>query len=219
MWVRLTSLQHIERSGKLVTFHPGDWIEVGRQQAQLWMSRGDAEVPSYENSDQTQFKSGELGIVITGIADQATIDTFIPFKDRVSVTTGEARLPFNRTLIWDGACKLRRELMFVGFSLLDTWNIACPLWSYDILASQVGSVEDREETKKIVRDLRVPLYDTRLMYVKKCEETEELLKVWRNEWKEDGETKLAFLRAFYKVKPLMLALPITWIDPKAIIDD
>jgi len=97
----------------------------------------------------------------------------------------------------------------VGVSLLDKWQVAAPLWDYEKLACHVANEPAREATKAIIHDLRVPLYDTSLIFVKRCGDTERLIEAW--DWSADGdEDRLAFLRALYEVKPLILALPITW---------
>ena len=115
-------------------------------------------------------------------------------------------LPYPQTLLWHPSLRLRGEMVPVGFHLLNTWQIAAPLWDYRELACHIADEGDKERTEALVGDLRVPLYDTRLMFVKRCGDTQELIDCW----KEEGEGKLAFLRALYQVKPLILALPITW---------
>lgn len=216
MWIQLKTVKAIESAGRMRTYQPGDWVDVGKQQALLWLSQGDAQIPNYKH--QTLYSAGEAGVVIAGAADELALSIFEPYKDKLGVVTGEIDLRYSRTLIWDGQCRLRRELLFTGFALLDTWQIACPLFNYDVLAANVGGEEEREETKKVIRDLRVPLYDTRLMFVKRCDETIELIRQWKSEWKENYDPKLAFMRAFYRVKPLMLALPVTWITPEVVSD-
>ena len=42
MWIQLTSVQHIEQRGEMRAYHPGDWIEVGKQIAMLLLSKGEA---------------------------------------------------------------------------------------------------------------------------------------------------------------------------------
>ncbi len=54
----------------------------------------------------------------------------------------------------------------------------------------------------------MPVYDTRLMFIRRCHATRELVDEWVA---EDGHRGLAFLRALYRVKPLVLALPTTWV--------
>lgn len=45
MWIQLTAIKHIEVLGKLTTYHPGDWVEVGKQLALKWIRSGDAASP------------------------------------------------------------------------------------------------------------------------------------------------------------------------------
>jgi len=97
----------------------------------------------------------------------------------------------------------------VGFGLLDVWELAVPLCDYQTLAIHLGSDEEKERTKAVIRDLRVPLYDTRLMFVKHCQNTVDLFSRWQKEC-ESSDERLAFLRALYQVKPFILALPMTW---------
>jgi len=115
-------------------------------------------------------------------------------------------------MLWSPAIKLRRELIPLGFSLLDTWQIALPLQDYKRLACQIGGEEEKARTLEVVHDLRMLLYDTRLMFVKKCEETERLFETWQA---DSGEPSLSFLRALYLTKPFVLALPPTWADSHA----
>ena len=93
--------------------------------------------------------------------------------------------------------------------MLEKWEVAAPLYDYKMLAITTGTEKEREKTKMVIRDLRAPMYDTRLMFVKRTKNGQELLKQWNLEVGE--ERRLAFLRALYKVKPLVLALPATWM--------
>lgn len=222
MWIRLTSVQRLEIAGKLKTFHPGDWINPGRQTAQLWLLRGLADRPDYGGETFIPGQSGVLVLVEPGLDGntearrQTTVAALEPYKDQLGVVEGEApSLPFAKTLIWDGNCPLRRELLPVGFSFLDIWEIAAPLLSYEKLAGALGTAEERERTQTIVRDLRVPVYDTRLIFARRCDTIARLFAEWTQERGAGEDDRLAFLRAFYRVKPLMLALPVTWIDVHA----
>lgn len=122
-------------------------------------------------------------------------------------------LPFERTLMWDPKAVLRLDLVPAGLRFLDRWQVAAPLWSYTELARDIGTENQRELTAAVIRDLRVPVYDTRVLFLRKCPDSDQLLSVWRDEQKEpDGDLRLSFLRALYRVKPLVLALPTTWIN-------
>ena len=215
MWIRLKSIQHIERNGKLHTYHPGDWVDVGKQSAMLWMSRGDAEIPSYKRD---QFIAGEAGVIIKAESIEPYTLIFEQAKLILTLVTGEPNIAFNKTMAWDPHAPLRTELISAGFGFLDTWEIACPLFSYDRLAIHTGSEAERAKTQAVIRDLRVPMYDTRLIFVRNCENTKRLFDQWLNEKDAGGDEQLSFMRAFYAVKPLMLALPITWTQPHAYAD-
>jgi hypothetical protein len=104
---------------------------------------------------------------------------------------------------------VRPDLFQAGFNLLARWQAAAPLWSYTELACHVGSEADREATKAVIRELRVPLYDTRVLFVRRCDDTRRLIELWLAECKR-GDARLAFLRAMYQVKPVLCALPAQW---------
>lgn len=207
MYVRLKGKKAIEVQGKLRTFHPGDWVEVGKQDALAWISEGSAEI----------FDGGEFlglagtdscGIVVTG--DRAAAEAKLGELTIVPVVYGKPMLRWERTLLWDPAAMLVRNLVAVGFHLLGRWEVAVPLLDYGTLAAHIGTEEERKRTAGVVHDLRIPVYDTRLIYARRCGGTQRLLAAWRKEQKNDGDERLAFLRALYRVKPLILALPITW---------
>ena len=213
MWVRLKSLMRIDKQGKPRDYHPGDWVDVGKQTAQLWISRGDAEIPSFTKHVGTQMSGS--GVVVRARDSALYQQTFDGLKIGLSILADETpHVAFDRTLIWHPKVHLRLEMIVPGFNFLDTWEIACPLYSYDELAAHFGSDEARARTKAAIRDLRVPVYDTRLMFVKRCEATDLLFEAWGKERQGGDDERLSFMRAFYRVKPLMLALPVTWTNPQ-----
>ena len=166
-----------------------------------WLADGTARVPSQRI---TELMTKDFGVYIRGRKP----DDFEYSDSKLGVTEGEGLdLPYPMTLLWNPKLRLRGELVPVGFHLLNTWQVAAPLWDYKELACHVGTDDDRECTQDVVRDLRMPLYDTRLIFVKRCGDTKALIDTWRE---EEGDEKHAFLRALYKVKPLILALPVTW---------
>jgi len=125
-------------------------------------------------------------------------------------------LSWERTLFLDPAIgRVPWDQVPKGFGFLDTWEAAAPIWSYETLASHVATGEERERTETLVGDLRVPLYETGLLFVRRCEAGEALLEAWQAEYREGGEPRLAFLRALYQVKPLFLALPRSWLSVQA----
>ncbi len=100
------------------------------------------------------------------------------------------------------------------FTWLKTWEIAAPLKAYSHLAKDEGTSEERDFTLQLIKDLRQPVYDSRAVWIRKCPASEQFLDAWREERDRcicDGGCDLPFLRALWRVKPLILALPVSFI--------
>jgi len=204
VYVQLLSMMQLDIGGQARAYHRGDWVDLGQQTALKLIANRQAQVaiPS-----QIPMPPG-CAVVVRGDLQAAdhyltqagiTLPLLSPLDETVST--------YQRVLYWQPEYKLRTELLAVGFGFLDRWEIAAPLWSYRELAARLGSETERAETKAIVRDLRVPCYDPRLLFVRRCEATDRLLAEWRL---DRGDERLSLLRAIYRVKPLMLALPVNW---------
>ena len=156
------------------------------------------------------FDLSDCGVMVTaGDLDAARqrIQTLFP---KMPVGYGDT-LEYPRTLLWNPAVSLRLDLVPIGFHRLTTgWQIAAPLFSYGTLARDIGGDDDRTHTEEVIRDLRVPVYETGLLYIRRCSDTERLMAAWRDERNDGGDTRLAFMRALYHVKPTINALPTTW---------
>lgn len=187
------------------TYRPGDWVEVGKQTALSWIASGQARAVQ---PVKMALGSGS-GVVLTRDHQgaQATLDKFV-----VPYCIADPRLEWARTLVWDPAVKFRWELAPVAFKFLDTWEIAAPLLSYETLARDLGTEEEREATQSIIRDLRVPVYDTSLMFVRRNRTTRQLFDRWQEERSSGSDERLRFLRALYQTRPLVLALPVGWVQ-------
>ncbi len=214
MWIRLLTRQQVMDKGQPASRHPGDWVDVGRQTAMLWIAKGWADVPGADRFQSQVVQSG-CGVVIVGAAGGNTGAQFTEVFPGLGTVVGAPQLAFEKTLVWTPTAKLRNELIPTGFGLLDTWQLAVPLWNYEQLACHVGSPEDQEKTKVVVHDLRVPLFDTRLIFARREPEVERLFQLWQAEVADGADEKHAFLRSLYKTKPYVLALPVTWVDPNA----
>ena len=195
------------------TYYPGDWVEVGKQTAQRWIIDGAARSAKPLALDTVR---GGCGVVVLGDAGYAgKLEGVAP---GLALSQADAPdLPYARTLLWQTSFSLRPELMPLGFKLLDAWEVAAPIVSYDELAIHIGTPEARERTQAVVRDLRVPLYDRRLIFIKRCRAGHELVSAWNEEKLSGDDDRLALLRAIYRVKPLLCALPCTWSKSVAAI--
>ncbi len=107
------------------------------------------------------------------------------------------------------------ELVEPGFRFVERWDAAAPLWRYGLLARDVGTMSERERTRAVIRDLRVPLYAPEILFLQPSDGARGLLAAWREEMGGSTEPKLAFLRALYSVKPRFLALPRGWLKEAA----
>ena len=120
------------------------------------------------------------------------------------------------------------DLLAAGFNFMVRWDAAAPLWRYGVTAADLGTPVERRETKRITRDLRIPVYAPELLFVKAGGDGAALVKAWRRESEPGNEfpagehsagrppagtrdERLAFVRALYMVKPRFCALPLTWL--------
>jgi len=202
MYVQLRSIQDVAIDGNVTRCHPGDWVDVGKQTAFRWIARGDAWAP---DEKLAQALPGDAGIVIRG--DVSARQQIGKLGAGLQITDGEPRLEYRYTLIWTPSLAMPKQLLGAGFHLLERWQLVVPLWDYDELAVGAGSQADREVAKGILHDLRVPLYDTRLIFVKRAPDTRRLLELWREWGEEIDDERLAFLVALYQARPLVCALP------------
>lgn len=205
MWIQLKALKHIEVQGRLRTYRAGDWVNVGKQAARMWISQDEAHIPQ---GQATQILDESCGVYIWG--DYASGKKALgDYAGSLEMTAGDMpEVCWDKTLIYNPRQRLRKELVPIGFHLLGTWEMAIPLWDYDELACHVGTQEEQENTKSIIRDLRVPLYSPDLVFARECPNAKKVVQQWQD---DNGDTRLSLLRAIYTVKPFILALPTTWI--------
>lgn len=125
-------------------------------------------------------------------------------------------LPFEKTLITSPGVRVPWDLLPAAWGFLDKWDAAVPLWRYDVTAVSVGTAEEREMTQAIIRDLRVLMHSTELLFVRRNEAGQALVDTWLAEIERGGDKRLAFLRAVYQVKPRLCVLPVSWLVETAV---
>jgi len=103
------------------------------------------------------------------------------------------------------------ERVPAGFAFLEKWELAVPIWRWGTLAAAVGEEAERVLSEKLLLDLRVPLYDPRLLFLRGCQSTLELLLAYAQESLLGRNRLLAFSRALSRVKPIFCALPTSWL--------
>ncbi len=199
VWIQLRQSKYLTDRGQHRAYHPGDWVQVGKAVALQWIADGSAIAP-YPESVAVEEPEGSAGIMAFGPLKD-------PPKVGVAVSTEALwELRWGKTCFWDTHAKVNAAFFVYGFGMVERWEMAVPLWDYRHLASDEDNQDEKADTARVIRDLRVPLYDTRLIFARRCDATKRLFELWEHE----GTGKLAFLRALYRVKPLILALPCTW---------
>jgi len=122
---------------------------------------------------------------------------------------------WERTLFVSGGYTVPWDLLPSGFHFLRRWDAAAPLWRYGVLAKDVGTPAERKRTKKVTLDLRIPLCEPGLLFIRSSEAGRALLERWRAECQQGSDERLAFLRALHIVKPKFCALPRSWLAEEA----
>lgn len=120
-------------------------------------------------------------------------------------------LPFEKTLITVPGVRIPWDLLPDAWKFLGQWDAAVPIWRYDVTAVSAGTPHEREITRAVVRDLRVLMHSTELLFIRRNEVGQALLDAWVAEMQRGDDKRLAFLRAHYQVKPRLCVLPVSWL--------
>jgi len=206
-WVKALQIVRRSEHGRLITQFPGDVFAVKNMELALLLAEGKV-APLHAGAVRSAFDLSECGIVTT--ANHESAAAYVAAALDLPISPGDTML-YPRTLLWNGSkTLLKLHLLPIGFHRLERWDVAAPLWAYRQLARDIGTEDDRRKTEAVIHDLRVPVYETGLLYLRRNATTEALLAAWYEEL-PDSDPRLAFMRAVYRVKPVLCALPQTWI--------
>jgi hypothetical protein len=205
VWVKALSIVRVESNGKTSTFYPGDWCQMGKQQARDCLAGNQVEILKSAVLQSVQ-KLTDCAILMRSVLAEPRLGILAAKYPAVPISPYEEEFPEqSRFLLWNPEAELKHELILTGFKLLETWQMAVPLLDYNMLASDVGTEQERQATEAIIHDLRVPIYDTRVLFVRQCRETKKLFELWQD------NSQLGFLQALYRSIPIVNALPPAWI--------
>lgn len=209
MWVQLLKPQRIEENGIMKQYHPGDWIDIGKQTAMLWISQGTAVNPRIDVSKE--YVDSTAGVVLVNSSNDKLIENIKHDINHIGIHMSDTHtMYYSENMILSNGINVKRELIPIGFKLLKNWQVAIPLYDYDTLAIHLGNDEEKEYVKSVIHDLRVPVYNTNLIFIRRCDETKRLLEQWQLEHQVVKNMSLSFHVAMYKVKPILCALPTSW---------
>lgn len=218
MQVKLLTTQYISKGGHKQRFEPGDWVDVGRMTAQQWIAEGSATVPGLDQAEAIVGDLSSCYLMVRGGLRQAQ-----PILSRypgLACEIWDSWLPGERNLIWNPReIKLTPEQAIVGFSRIektrpdyDAWEIAVMLQGKEALAVHYGPQSERQKTKEVVGDLRIPVYNTAALWVRQTPNTKRLIKLWDKEIQAGADERHAFLRALYRVPEILVStLPAGWL--------
>lgn len=216
MHVRLNSSKFIREAGKYRRYEAGDWVNVGRQLALAWIAAGEAGIPGLEKAEAIAGDLGDSGIVALGNVQPARL-----MRKRyplLSIKSASAPcVPFQRTLIWwPKKVTLAPEQAIVGFSRVEksrpeyaAWEVAAMLFGPN--AAGFGSAEEKAKTKKVVGDLRVPIFNVHALWIRKTSRAERLMTEWWQEVEGGADRYHAFLRALKRNPLPICTLPVGWV--------
>lgn len=202
--------------GEKVTYHPPSWVPVSKARARQLIASGQAEIPRQDRYEETM-QFSDYGILArTGQIPDLSHLGRVGGMLRISV--GGLSLPFPNTLLWDGMAVLKEGAVVAGFSRLldfeDTgealWEILAMLVDENKTAADYGSQAEQDKTLEVIGDLRLPVYDTRLMFWRKTANTKRVMEYWQGEVESGADEQHAFLRALYTQRAMMCTLAPEW---------
>lgn len=202
--------------GERVTYHPPSWVPVSKARARELIANGQAIIPRQDRYKETMQFDGCGVLVRSGIVNTAALGRA---GEILPVEYGGAELLFDYTMLWEAnkitACE---QVVIAGFSKLldfegtgeERWEILAMLIDENKIADDYGSQTERDKTLEVVGDLRLPVYDTSLMFWRKTANTERVMEYWRDEIDAGADDRHAFLRALYTQRAMVCTLPPGW---------
>lgn len=216
VWVRAVGILYVEEGGRLAAKHPGEWAEVSKHQARAWIASGQAEIPKTNIRDEVQ-EYDVCGILIRS-DETENLMMLGDLVDKLRISYDIPSVPFPYTVLWKPPARINPRAIEVGFSRLQSfeetdaerWEMLGMLASDTMLARDIGSDEERAKTDELIGDLRLPVYDTGLLWIRQTPATGYVMRVWANELAHGADEQHSFLRAIYSTRILLCTLPPQW---------
>lgn len=222
--VKITGIVNAGESPTGKPLHPGDWVEVKNQQTlQRWIANGKAEAPHWLKAEAaTAIFSDNCGVIVRASKDtKVSMVAFAEYESALDIIKStKLHLPFKHNLIWSPSFPLTKPQMIIGYSLIaagrggyDAWDMAAMLTSQTALANTVGAPDERAKTRQVIGDNRLPVYDTRAIWVKRTKRTTAIIDAMQAEVEDGADERHAFLRAVYGMPIKLCTLPPKWLAP------
>jgi hypothetical protein len=214
-WVQAqTPFSRYDENGVLKRYNPGDWLEVRNQE--LLELEAQRKVLTTASILKQTFDFSDCGVLWRTIAQPPALIGLQEYGIPV-VIDAAPRLLWKYTAIAAAGSALTAQNIALGFARIEdgqgfeTWEIAAQLAEGLPLAERHGTAEERASTLAVVGDLRIPLYDVTLMWVRATAVTRELIAAWGAELATGADERHAFARALYTRRVHLCTLPPRWI--------
>ena len=198
--------------GVYMNYAPGDWFECRNQEMAELLQQKKVEASALDI--RANFENMDAGVLTIG----HDVPGDMCDKYGLEIRRGDQlELPWERTVLWYPGASLTTEALVLGLMRIDAedpelaWEMAAMLDSESRLAQDVGTEEDKAFTMEVLGDLRLPVYGTKVLWVRKTEMTEEVLRLWRAEVDAGADERHAFVRTIYSCRVKLCTLPANWI--------
>lgn len=214
----VTNINAADANGTLITYHPGDWFLIGKQRAIELIESGQADMPEEAQAQRAMIENLEnCGVYLRDGTIRDAQRASGRHKLDATEYSGALRLPYDRTLIWHPRQPLEPKQVALGLVQVEdtgrfaSWEVAAMLRQNDLLASQIGDKGEHKKTLEAVGDLRLPVYETGAVWIRRTSSTEALIDAWDREMRVSDCEEHAFLRALYTHRVLLCSLPPGWL--------
>ncbi len=215
-WVQArTVLTRVTEDAQRVTYQPGDWFEC--RNVELLTLQASGKIRTVPEILRAMFDFTHTEILWRGPQQRAGTMSEYGIHERVALEPADLRLEQRYTLIARPGAVITPNSAALGFLRIeeragyDAWEGAGCLMAGLRLANTYGSAEEQAHTLAALGDLRVPLYDTKLLWMRKTDATENLLAAWSEELADGADEAHAFARALYARRVLWFTLPPDWV--------
>ena len=212
--VVLTQKKRIRKKGVSKTYFPGDTVEVGRQQATAWILDRTAQDPFKQLAPTVLKKQGATyGVIV--LADKGAInDGHLShlFGD-LPIVYKAKKLPYDYTFVYLPSVKISHQLLSFGWlRIAETgWDMAARLVNLKATIGKVGTKEEQALTKKMIGDLRLPVYESGLLWFSRSSKTQDFYAEYASASLSKTNRYHVFLRTLYHQRPLLCTLPLDWV--------
>jgi len=211
-WVKtIRPISRYDLSGAYRCYMPGDWFECHNQERRK-LAR-DGFIEGHLAGISVNFAELDAGVLALG--RRVPEDMFerygIELQHSDTIT-----LPWERTLLWRTGTRMTPEGAALGLMRIDAensssaWEMAAMLKGETLLVRDVGTELEQERTLEVLGDLRLPVYETGVLWVRRTETTEEVIRLWQSEVADGADVQHAFIRTIYTHPVILCTLPPNW---------